>query len=635
MSSNVTRRSFMKSSAGILISSAVYLSHSDLPEAMAKADSRQVTAKIRSPQTFITGREYEIIIEVTNGPQSIPVGGALMVTFHHAAGHEIGIQVNSPNHPGYVAVEGQTTDNFTLEYHEWLTLTEKLFENAGPPSRSSNNIFHKGVLATVKKKPVKPGEKIRFILGAKGRKIAMPKCEISDHEFRISVNSDGDRKFQNIAASPVADILPGNAASFAAFVPADIKKGDSFEMLIRAEDENYNADFRFNRTVNVYDEHDQLMQRNVPLKEGLAKVQLLAPKTGPQRFRIRSGQLSGRSNPCMVSDTLPEYRIYWGDIHGHTDVSDGLKKTIADYYRFGRDQAALDVCAVSDHGHFDWPQTKTAAKNFYQPHKFVTILAQEGGTVDHINYYFKSHDEDHIEGWPATLEGVMAQLNRQYDVKKRAVIAGPHHFTYHRGSDDYPFGIWDENICRFAEIYSAHGTSEYLGNPMPCPGADQEFKFMQAGLARGRKFGVIACSDTHSSHPGRNRWGEFQGGLVAFLAKELTLDAVWDSFYNYHVYAAALDRVYIDFKINGRIMGTTIKNSKDNEVAYTVVGKTDKLDVHLIHNNQEVRKDSASNGVVKVKTDFTAKSSKEFIYLRIVQENGERAWTTPIWIENV
>ena len=43
-----------------------------------------------------------------------------------------------------------------------------------------------------------------------------------------------------------------------------------------------------------------------------------------------------------------EDRIWWGDIHGHTEMSDGLF-SIDDYYLFGRDGALLDFCATADH----------------------------------------------------------------------------------------------------------------------------------------------------------------------------------------------------------------------------------------------------------------------------------------------
>ena len=73
----------------------------------------------------------------------------------------------------------------------------------------------------------------------------------------------------------------------------------------------------------------------------------------------------------------PEYRIYWGDIHGHTELSDGLGESAADYFTYGRDAADLDVCAGAEHGHQNLEATRKAVKSFYEPGRFVTILGFE------------------------------------------------------------------------------------------------------------------------------------------------------------------------------------------------------------------------------------------------------------------
>ena len=46
----------------------------------------------------------------------------------------------------------------------------------------------------------------------------------------------------------------------------------------------------------------------------------------------------------------PAYRVFFGDIHGHSTLSDG-SKTIDECYRAARDLAKLDFCAVTDHDH--------------------------------------------------------------------------------------------------------------------------------------------------------------------------------------------------------------------------------------------------------------------------------------------
>ncbi len=45
---------------------------------------------------------------------------------------------------------------------------------------------------------------------------------------------------------------------------------------------------------------------------------------------------------------VAQYRVSWGDMHGHTALSDG-KGTLDEYFTHARDVAKLDFVVVSDH----------------------------------------------------------------------------------------------------------------------------------------------------------------------------------------------------------------------------------------------------------------------------------------------
>ena len=202
-----------------------------------------------------------------------------------------------------------------------------------------------------------------------------------------------------------------------------------------------------------------------------------------------------------------------------------------------------------------------------------------------------------------------------------------------RGDDRYPFGLWDDRTARFVEVYSSHGASEFLGNPRPCHGAKDERKFMQYGLAQGHRFGVIASSDCHDSHPGRTIWGHYPGGLVGILAPELTREAIWQAIWNRHTYAASFDRIYLEFTINGQPMGSEISAAGPCRIQYYVIGMDDRLKVSLIRNNIVTKVDTTTTGVIDQTFEETPPDGPAFYYLRIEQENGERAWSSPIWLD--
>ena len=593
------------------------------------ADDGEGSVVLLSPSSFVAGTRTTVAFEFTVGESGIPVGGGIALGLHHAA-HWEPPQTSAPARPAYATVTCGTPDNFELAWHNWAP--KGAFSDP-TPSGDSDNIHHQVLMARVMQTPLKPGEKVAFTLGANDRGIRLPEEVDKDHSFHFSSDVDGDGVYLGIAQHVYRDIVPAAAHHLTAVVPSMLAVGKPFEIQVRAEDEFINLATDFNETVTIRDENGGVVVESLKLRDGIATAQIQVAAQGPQRFRIAGAGLEGRSNPCRAFDTVPESRIYWGDIHGHTRISDGLGAGADEYFAFGRDVARLDVCALTDHGHFDWPQTKAAVRSFYEPGHFVTILAQEAGAgADHMNLYFKNDDTPHIDGWATKYDQFYGMVYTQYNQDSPTVAVGPHHFTYHRGDDRYPFGLWDDRTARFVEVYSSHGTSEYLGNPRPCPGAIDDDKFMQAGLAKGLRFGVIGSSDNHDSHPGRTTWGHYPGGLLAFRAPELTREAIWDALWNYHVYATSLDRIYVDFDIDGQPVGSDFTVTGPVRIRYDVIGKTDNLEVFLLRDNEEHRKQTTSNGVVEATFEDDPPKGGHFYYLRVVQDNGERAWSTPIWI---
>jgi hypothetical protein len=88
-----------------------------------------------------------------------------------------------------------------------------------------------------------------------------------------------------------------------------------------------------------------------------------------------------------LSPPASEYNIYWGELHGHTNLSDGTID-IDTYFRTAHDKAHLDFCALTDHDHggvgkpelWDadkWNLIQDKVGEYNQPGSFVTILGYE------------------------------------------------------------------------------------------------------------------------------------------------------------------------------------------------------------------------------------------------------------------
>ncbi|MFA6544754.1 MAG: hypothetical protein WCS99_10035, partial [Limisphaerales bacterium] len=87
-----------------------------------------------------------------------------------------------------------------------------------------------------------------------------------------------------------------------------------------------------------------------------------------------------------VSPAFAQYNVYWGDVHGHTRISDG-KGTLDGYFTHARDVARLDFVIVTDHDFGNaapwrmptnqWTLTQEKADEFTLNGRFVAIAGYE------------------------------------------------------------------------------------------------------------------------------------------------------------------------------------------------------------------------------------------------------------------
>ncbi|MHA1437478.1 MAG: DUF3604 domain-containing protein [Promethearchaeota archaeon] len=301
-----------------------------------------------------------------------------------------------------------------------------------------------------------------------------------------------------------------------------------------------------------------------------------------------------RSNPIIVKTKVSKY-LYWGDIHGHTLLSDGSGFP-SEAYEFAKNVALLDFAALTDHSeHF--PRMGDADvfnifKNYIQTTnsfndagEFATFLALEwtpyyivqGKNVmhGHLNVYFKGNDMPFFSTFSHYNQSSLfnyIEKNCEDDF-----IAWTHHSVKKQFKSDFAF--YDEKINRLIEIYSVHGSSETIGDDNlfhPNDEIDKPGYSVRDALRMGRKFGIMASGDNHDgrlghsiSHTRASRYNQypytlsgyrlghpFPNGLTGIFASELSRECLFEALYNRSCYATTwINRPYIEFKINGLAVG--------------------------------------------------------------------------------
>jgi hypothetical protein len=329
--------------------------------------------------------------------------------------------------------------------------------------------------------------------------------------------------------------------------------------------------------------------------------------TGPEGQRFVS-------NPVRVTETAPEERVYWGDLHLHSSLSDGTG-SMADGFRYGRDVMDLDVVAYTDHDtmgffippslqrrrmhdrFFEAMQQTTA--DFHDPGRFVTLFAYEwtkqpnqGG---HLNVYFDSvADAELFDSHAAatdTYEGLWERL-REYNADgPGTALSIPHHTAEAMYPFDFAATEYDDELAPLVEVYSQWGSSERPasdGNRYPLEMGQGEIDewghYVQDAHELGHRVGMLAGADFHGPLPGHSLihasphlpslqewreeglgWGpiwriwnerSYPGGLTAFRAPALTRDAIFDALRSRSVYGTTQpDRILVDFRIDDVAVG--------------------------------------------------------------------------------
>jgi len=504
------------------------------------------------------------------------------------------------------------------------------------------NSANKYVLTRFNNAPLYPGQQVHLVYGAGAAGARTDIYAEKKERFYIKVDGNGDGYFTPIADHPRIDILPGPAAGFKVTAPSQVVSGRSFSVRVAAVDHGHNWNRAFRDKIMLTSSPEGISCSPGDFDNNSCLFVCSTRKTGTFVLTAtgKNNTLGGKSNPVVSTKTPPRFNLYWGDIHGHSRLSDGTG-TAADYFTYARFASGLDMTALTDHDAwgFDrldnhpeiWEFIKKETETHNRPGRFITFPGYEytNWTSGHMHVLFK--------GEPAPL---FSSANPQYDNPDKLwqALAGCRAITVPHHPGGGPIGTdwnyYNPEFTFLAEICSIHGNSETADAPRgiykPQPGA-----FVRDALDRGYRLGIIASGDTHNGHPGMGDPSSPTGGLVAVYAKTLTRDAVWEALKKRRVYGTSGKRIILDFRINGHMMGGTIQTEPRTPVHidFGITG-TDRLKlVEIIKNGKSIRHWSWTAPSFSATLIDRYPSSGDYYYLRVVQQDDHLAWSSPIWVE--
>jgi hypothetical protein len=348
--------------------------------------------------------------------------------------------------------------------------------------------------------------------------------------------------------------------------------------------------------------------------------------------------------------------IYFGDLHVHTEYSMCGKpnnRSISENVGIAKERGH-DFVAVTDHAeHMDldkWEKYFREIREAGEEHDILTIPAIEWTSFEHghRNIYFltdKTPPYFSSQTFETDHPKKLAEFFERHGIEAFAV---PHHPAYISHLAD--FRSVDPRTEPLVEIYSTWGNSEQRNAPLQDTHDTMPGGYVRDALAQGCRLGFIGGGDVHNTLPG-------DGGLAAVIAPELTREGIYRALKERFCYATSGDRICIDFHINGFPMGTVLRVNQYSvnklfpiRIAMSAVCPNPLERIELVCNGETIY--TSRHRECKTETDLYVCFEKSmtpdridegrmshlvnvsrWYYVRVIQEDGAMAWSSPIWID--
>lgn len=353
-----------------------------------------------------------------------------------------------------------------------------------------------------------------------------------------------------------------------------------------------------------------------------------------------------------------EYRVYWGDVHTHTNLSDG-KGTPDQLLRYARDAAHLDFVILSDHDFGNgppwrmppqaWNEIQDKADEYTVAGKFVAIAGYEWTSqgkywtqvgpnqpserlfpgppkfYNHKNVYFPARVEQIFSAKDAAYQtpDLLAEVVRRWG----GLIQNNHPCSFGDSETRDQWECTPEHSSVIVNTEMGPDVNRYQGKTYQLNWEQS----VRALLERGVRTGFVGGSDTHEGKP---------AARTAVLAEALTRAGLFEALRSRRNYAVTHARIVLDFRINGHYMGAEIVTRDKPQIAVAVTGTAPIAELEIIHDGSVLHR--LTPGVPQVQFTYRDDSFRQsgYYYLRVLQSdadeegNPSQAWSSPIWVKH-
>ena len=347
------------------------------------------------------------------------------------------------------------------------------------------------------------------------------------------------------------------------------------------------------------------------------------------------------------------YNLYYGNLHAHSSYSDGNQDEArtgyaTPYQNYGFAGASLhfDFLGISEHNHSqagmrlaNYARGLRQADSATVEGSFVALYGMEWGVISgggHVLVY----GVDQLLGWePGNFNVFVARNNYQAlfkEINRRpgafAMLAHPQSSDYGNLAGTAAFSPRADSAIVSTVLRSGPATSTNVTYSNPS-GSSYE-SIYQRLLAKGYHVGISLDHDNHNTTFGRTT-----PGRLVVLAPSLTKASLLEALRARRFFASDDWNAQVNFTLNDQPMGSVLRGGTNAAISVSIADEDNEAirSLTLMRGvpgngvNAVAVATAAAGAEVLTFTDNNVPNSTYYYYAIIVQTDGDRIVTSPIW----
>ena len=493
--------------------------------------------------------------------------------------------------------------------------------------------------------------------------------------FHLFIDPTGKGHYRDPEVFSI-DIRGNELSNVRVISPSFVMKNRRFDAIIRFEDEFGNLTSNATEELLFELTHENLRDSLswklfVPETGFITLPNLYFNEEGVYTIFLRNMQSDEtfRSAPVRCfHDNAPN--LYWGLLHGESERIDSTEN-IENCLRHIRDDQALNFYGTSSFENAEetpndmWKLISQNVLDFDEDDRFTTFLGFQwvgAPSTEGVRHIIHAKDNKPVLRKKETKNNSLKKIYRSFNPGEILSIPS---FTMGKGYE-YNFKNFNPDFERVVEIYNSWGSSECTkkeGNELSI-GVEKGGKgikesaegSIQKALNANLRFGFVAGGlDDRGPYGPLYEGGQLQypPGMTGIVAKEQSRDALFQALMNRSCYATTGERMIVGLYLAGAPMGSELNSEEkpglviNRHLSGFVAGTEPLASVEIIRNGKVIKTLSSENYFLDIEYDDMEPLEKATIpgggkespfayyYLRVTQDDGHMAWSSPIWVDYI